>query len=315
MLSLMFKYFILGWCFLVVQRRAARTRKAFERSVVQWAADASTPECPGCGKAFASRAGALFGASTTRHHCRLCGGIMCKECSLATDVGRAADLVSFFPDLSGGHSENSRFRGKQQKITTSESDLRSCGVCAEMVIEMWDREKQRVEFWEIRELDSVAPPPFERYRKMLTEDLLRTDEVVKSYFEIIDALHDGQGRARYNEAKALYEEYTDLFARIGGYRKKILKLPSRMVGGLASAGDARLQKLIHRQTGEVMELIALGVPKLPTEAEVEERQVARAASFVSEAVLEQHGRTHTAVRWHLPAKWRGLALLTDVGED
>lgn len=46
--------------------------KAIEKSVVPWVNDQDVPFCPDCGNKFSIR--------NRRHHCRLCGSIMCKKC-------------------------------------------------------------------------------------------------------------------------------------------------------------------------------------------------------------------------------------------
>lgn len=48
-------------------------RKIHERTVVQWANNPDVKLCPSCAKSF--------NFSRRRHHCRLCGGIMCHNCS------------------------------------------------------------------------------------------------------------------------------------------------------------------------------------------------------------------------------------------
>ena len=45
----------------------------FEKSVVMWTPDSEVKNCPFCGRSF--------GMTRRRHHCRLCGGIMCDRCS------------------------------------------------------------------------------------------------------------------------------------------------------------------------------------------------------------------------------------------
>lgn len=45
---------------------------AIEKSVVPWVSDQDVPFCPDCGSKFSIR--------NRRHHCRLCGSIMCKKC-------------------------------------------------------------------------------------------------------------------------------------------------------------------------------------------------------------------------------------------
>lgn len=52
-------------------------RKLHERTVVQWANDDDVRLCPSCAKSF--------NLSRRRHHCRLCGGIMCHNCSQFLD--------------------------------------------------------------------------------------------------------------------------------------------------------------------------------------------------------------------------------------
>ncbi|XP_006819477.1 rabenosyn-5-like, partial [Saccoglossus kowalevskii] len=48
-------------------------RKAFEKSIVPWAPDEDVKYCPTCGDKFS--------LAKRKHHCRLCGSIMCGRCS------------------------------------------------------------------------------------------------------------------------------------------------------------------------------------------------------------------------------------------
>ncbi|XP_037784745.1 rabenosyn-5-like [Penaeus monodon] len=61
-------------------------RKAHERSIVMWAEDKDVPLCPFCAR--------TFNLARRRHHCRLCGGIMCDECSEFLTFDYAKKLVS-----------------------------------------------------------------------------------------------------------------------------------------------------------------------------------------------------------------------------
>ncbi|KAM7309369.1 hypothetical protein ISCGN_013000, partial [Ixodes scapularis] len=56
-------------------------RKAHEKSIVPWIQDGDVKLCPGCAKPF--------NLSRRRHHCRLCGGIMCHVCSQFLDFALA----------------------------------------------------------------------------------------------------------------------------------------------------------------------------------------------------------------------------------
>ncbi|KAF2360255.1 Rabenosyn Rab binding domain [Trinorchestia longiramus] len=68
-------------------------RKAQERELVPWVDDACVPLCPDCGRAFNALA-------RRRHHCRLCGAIMCHNCSLFLSMSFAMRQRHFQPLLS-----------------------------------------------------------------------------------------------------------------------------------------------------------------------------------------------------------------------
>ena len=55
-------------------RDADPKRKAFEQAVVQWVRDEDMRLCISCGGAF----NLLL---KRRHHCRLCGSVICAKCS------------------------------------------------------------------------------------------------------------------------------------------------------------------------------------------------------------------------------------------
>lgn len=61
-------------------------RKQHEKHVVLWVSDGDVKLCPSCAK--------TFNLTRRRHHCRLCGGIMCHNCSLFLDFDYARKLVS-----------------------------------------------------------------------------------------------------------------------------------------------------------------------------------------------------------------------------
>ena len=65
---------------------------AFEREIVRWVPDREVPACLNCGKSF--------GLLTRRHHCRLCGGIMCDKCSEIMASSYARKFIIFLQNMS-----------------------------------------------------------------------------------------------------------------------------------------------------------------------------------------------------------------------
>lgn len=67
------------------------TLEAIEKSVVPWVNDQDVPFCPDCGNKFSIR--------NRRHHCRLCGSIMCKKCMELISLPLASRYRGGSPDL------------------------------------------------------------------------------------------------------------------------------------------------------------------------------------------------------------------------
>ena len=55
-------------------KAALKARRDYERTVVSWTEDAVVNLCPDCTKPF--------GMLRRKHHCRLCGSIICQSSSL-----------------------------------------------------------------------------------------------------------------------------------------------------------------------------------------------------------------------------------------
>lgn len=56
--------------------------KSLEQSVVRWCEDDESPDCHICANAF----GSFWLTARRRHHCRLCGNLICDDCSEFTDL-------------------------------------------------------------------------------------------------------------------------------------------------------------------------------------------------------------------------------------
>ena len=74
-----------------------------------------------------------------------------------------------------------------------------------------------------------------------------------------------------SQAANLFGEFQSLMSQINGTRVKILRLPPRK----NNAGDVKLQQSIHKATAEILQQLHFSLPKLPTEADVDDMQVRR----------------------------------------
>ena len=60
-----------------------------EQNMVPWKKDKDEKQCQGCG--------GTFGILRRRHHCRLCGDIICKECSRFMSLQEACKAIKISP--------------------------------------------------------------------------------------------------------------------------------------------------------------------------------------------------------------------------
>ena len=87
----LFSALFLWWPYSNLQKRICLAE--FEKTLVPWVKDADVPFCPTCGD--------KFNVARRRHHCRLCGSIMCTKCSMFIPfelAGKLLLIIAFFYD-------------------------------------------------------------------------------------------------------------------------------------------------------------------------------------------------------------------------
>ncbi|KAH8021450.1 hypothetical protein HPB51_015846 [Rhipicephalus microplus] len=193
-------------------------RKARERSLVPWVEDADVKLCPSCAKAFS--------ISRRRHHCRLCGGIMCQLCSEFLDSATVQQLVA----SAGSPSAN-----------VGEEPLRLCRDCRVLLNRRLSHPEQ--------------PPPllaqYERLRKLMDE----AKKLLPGYYRQIDGMREGR--------TGLEEEAKATRARLCRIAEQ-LDLVSRQIGsGGTTPRQLQLRGALRLAASHFLRQGLLGLPGLP----------------------------------------------------
>ncbi|KAL1435855.1 hypothetical protein MTO96_010628 [Rhipicephalus appendiculatus] len=193
-------------------------RKARERSLVPWVEDADVKLCPSCAKGFS--------ISRRRHHCRLCGGIMCQLCSEFLDSATVQQLVA----SAGSPSAN-----------VGEEPLRLCRDCRVLLNR--------------RLLHPEQPPPllaqYERLRKLMDE----AEKLLPGYYRLIDGMREGR--------PGLEEEAKATRARLCRIAEQ-LDLVSRQIGsGGTTPRQLQLRGALRLAASHFLRQGLLGLPGLP----------------------------------------------------
>ncbi|KAJ1753444.1 carboxypeptidase Y-deficient [Coemansia sp. RSA 1821] len=201
-----------------------------EQTVVVWQDDAEAPSCFLCERAF--------GLAVRRHHCRLCGRVVCN--------GRACSalLAVPLPQRDGpGFSQ------------TEHADIRSCRECTHVV----ERHRDRIA--------RAAPraPELTRLYEHIRSSMALVEEYLPTFNALAMRLHQNSpgtsaspgGPPDLPRAARIRKQLTAAFAEMDQMSKRIAALPA------ASSGDSRLHSAIRRAVAQYLQLHMFPLTMLP----------------------------------------------------
>ncbi|XP_030357103.1 rabenosyn-5 [Strigops habroptila] len=256
--------------------------RAIEKSVVPWVSDQDVPFCPDCGSKFSIR--------NRRHHCRLCGSIMCKKCMELVGLPLASKLTSASREALGSHtspnsspnSVHGSRRGSISSISSVSSVLdekdddriRCCRHCKDTLLK---REQQIDE-------KEHTPEVVKLYEK-LRLCMEKVDQKAPEYIRMAESLNAGETTYSLDHANDLRVEIQKVYELIDALSKKILSL------GLHEDSQPhpktlQLQRMIRYSATLFVQEKLLGLMSLPTKDQYEELKKRR----VHMVALETHGK-------------------------
>ncbi|XP_067400447.1 rabenosyn-5 [Emydura macquarii macquarii] len=240
--------------------------RAIEKSVVPWVNDQDVPFCPDCGNKFSIR--------NRRHHCRLCGSIMCKKCMELVSLPLASKLTSASKEALASHtspnsSPNSIHGSRRGSISSvssvssvlDEKDddrIRCCRHCKDTVLK---REQQIDE----REFT----PDIVKFYEKLRLCMEKVDQKAPEYIKMAESLNAGETTYNLEHANDLRVEVQKVYELIDALSKKILTL------GLNEEPQPhpktlQLQRMIRYSATLFVQEKLLGLMSLPTKDQYEQ---------------------------------------------
>ncbi|KFR14984.1 Rabenosyn-5, partial [Opisthocomus hoazin] len=259
--------------------------RAIEKSVVPWVSDQDVPFCPDCGNKFNIR--------NRRHHCRLCGSIMCKKCMELVSLPLASKLTSASKEALGSHtspnsSPNSVHGSRRSSISSissvssvlDEKDddrIRCCRHCKDTLLK---REQQIDE-------KEYTPEIVKLYEK-LRLCMEKVDQKAPEYIRMAESLNAGETTYNLEHANDLRVEIQKVYEFIDALSKKILSL------GLHEDPQPhpktlQLQRMIRYSATLFVQEKLLGLMSLPTKDQYEELKKRR-LHMVRQVALETRGK-------------------------
>ncbi|SPP82247.1 rabenosyn-5 [Drosophila guanche] len=242
-------------------------RKQHEQQTVAWLDGTSVKLCPSCAKSFH--------IARRQHHCRLCGGIMCNDCSKFLALENALQLAS----LSTSRSE------PMQHMHQGDSAIRLCEHC------LWLLDTRR-DMHESRTCRPLLVQVYEQIRQLqkdVTPDL-------DMYLKIINSLHEGETIFTIADASALRGKIGQVAEAMDMRSKRILAIYCE-----PGSREESLKKAIRLSCIQAIKERMLSLPPLPNEAHIQQIQERKRMETEQRILTEQRMAMEAYERYGLGA--------------
>uniref|UniRef100_A0A1A7W9F6 Zinc finger, FYVE domain containing 20 n=1 Tax=Iconisemion striatum TaxID=60296 RepID=A0A1A7W9F6_9TELE len=251
---------------------AAKIR-AIEKSVVSWVNDSDVPFCPDCGNKFNIR--------NRRHHCRLCGSIMCRRCMEFVPLPLAQKLINGtrealcvpgspsqtqYQPAGGGSSGMGSRRGSISSLSSvasileekDDEKIRCCHHCMDTLL----KRQQKLD-----EKDHV--PDVVKLYERLRMCMEKVEEKAPEYIRMAESLNAGETTYNLDTAGGLRLEVQKYYELIDALSKKILTLGAKN-DPPPHPKALQLQRMIRYTATLFVQEKLLGLMSLPTKEKYEE---------------------------------------------
>uniref|UniRef100_A0A8D8YMX2 Rabenosyn-5 n=1 Tax=Cacopsylla melanoneura TaxID=428564 RepID=A0A8D8YMX2_9HEMI len=253
-------------------------KKKHEQNIVPWLDGKDVPRCPNCTHSF--------NFAKRQHHCRLCGCIMCHECSYFIPLNKAKQIL-VKPDLDQSQRPASSIR--------SDLSLRVCSYCL-----------QRLESREQLKESRNSRPPICDLHDTLISKKQEASKLRAMYLEMVDSLLAGETTYHASDAQTLRVKLVRLAENIDTISNKITTLstppaaqdPPPATSSTAMSMSQRLAKSIRLACTQFIRSQLLTLPNVPSEEKLTDlREQARLAEEQRKREEEiRHLREQSEVR-------------------
>ncbi|XP_078033905.1 rabenosyn-5 [Augochlora pura] len=270
-------------------------RKVHERTIVHWIDERDVKLCPNCAK--------TFHIARRKHHCRLCGAVMCHNCTVflsLQDARKMTSPVSVQGDsavsptserpISEGFGLTKLARSPSSSSLNSvlslvndsvsnEENFKICMYCANLLDA---REKQKAKHFD-------KPILCQFYEKMKAY-MEEASEHIEMYTKMWKSLSQGESTYNLEDAQALRLKIAKLGENIDLISKRISVLGTKCVENPPQAQEVRLHYMVRISAVTFLKEVLLSVQPLPTPELYAKYQQKRQLELEAKRQLEEEQR-------------------------
>lgn len=249
-------------------------RKTYEQTIVPWIDDRDVKLCPNCAKSFH--------VARRKHHCRLCGAIMCNDCSHFLQLPNAKKMTTAgFGQESSQSSSNkdSLIATKQNNSSSvvlgqsnSSSSLSSVlslvdNMTGEQQFRLCVHCKHLLETRERLKENRTQKPIISQFYERLSSYISEFEHMNVRYSKLCESVQCGE---KYNltEAQNLRGKLLQLAENIDTLSKKIAVLGTKDVENPPRGRTLHLQQMVKVATSSYIKEWLSGLPPLPLDTKM-----------------------------------------------
>ncbi|CAF0919780.1 unnamed protein product [Didymodactylos carnosus] len=283
-----------------------KERKKYEQDVVEWLDDTSVKLCPSCAK--------QFGISKRKHHCRLCGFVMCNNCSEFLPFLKARYLIepiskNSVTTVSATVSDgNAMFRRSNSytsltstltmddsigpSSTGDDSYLRICLACRYTL----QKRHQQIKF-----MHSEKDEIIQLYER-ITDVMKELRQIHPTYVSIVESLLNGETSHQIIDAQRLYRRLSSCFEVIDSTSKLIFSLSDSYSDTDDQHSIVRHQTICRNIRSFSLQLLqnyAISTLRVPSDEDVQKSRQDRLKAIEEKSELERQAKTDLYQRTHV----------------
>ena len=220
-----------------------KARRDFEKRVVSWMDDSLVPQCPHCGN--------NFGMFRRRHHCRLCGGVLCGSCSLGLTTADAVKLLKT-------HLGKPQGQQSGKKAGLGDGQCRMCQQCHECFATATTKTP-------VEKSKGVTAHPVVTLHTQLLDIVKQLNLLLPGYIDLAAVLGAQQHLTRYEEALTMKAKIDKLFEFLNHKSKQVLAMVKDKE---PSTSTFKVHAKIRARFVEYLQNNMIPLPTLPPEKDV-----------------------------------------------
>nr|XP_039263604.1 rabenosyn-5-like isoform X1 [Styela clava] len=247
-----------------VRFNGKRNHKAFEQSLVPWVQDEDVPFCPTCGD--------KFNVARRKHHCRLCGAIMCTKCSIFLPFLVAEELIKQINNTNIQSPTRAYRNNLQQSVNNIPDEeiekifVRICYECDKVL----QRNKERLD----RRFNPSLLVTLHKKMQTAMESAVNSSP---EFQKMAESLNNGEEEYKLDAATEKRLRLMQMFEAVDVISKKIAALDTQDEDDPPTQGELKLQTSIRRAACGFLQEYMLILPSLPSQPKLTVLQAQRRA--------------------------------------